>query len=85
MQRRILETYLAPNLHEETDHGPVDHVRLEKLQVADIGVGTLEFNDFPYFGHFAVDEGRVGVTMAVDKSQNMLSFLPAILASEPPR
>lgn len=65
--------------------GAVDHVRLEELQVADIGVAALKLAHFLDLFKLALDEGRVDISLAVDQGQHRMAVFPAVLAGEPTR
>jgi hypothetical protein len=65
--------------------GAVEHVGLEELQIADIGVAALKLAHLLDFFKFALDEGGIGIALAVNQGQYRMAILPAVLASEPSR
>ena len=57
---------LRPDLSEDANVGPVDHLGLEQLKVADISVSSLELDHVSDFLQLVVDEWGVSVTFGVD-------------------
>lgn len=74
---------LRPDLSKDTDVCSVNHIGLEQLHIGNVGVGSLELNDFSNFSQFLSNEWGVGVTAAMDKRQDLMSFLPSVFSSEP--
>lgn len=66
VHHNVHSSKLRPYLCKNTDMCTIDHLRVEEFEVSDIGVRSLEFNDFSDFGHLFVDEWRVGVTVGVN-------------------
>jgi len=74
---------LTPNLDENTDMGTVDHPRLQKLEISNIGVLALKLDGFLDLLEFLCNPGVVSIAFAVDEDEDGLGLLPALLASEP--
>lgn len=60
-----------------------NHARLEKIEVGDVGVATLKFAHVFDIAEFIGDKGVVRIAFAMDESEHLVAFFPAILASEP--
>ena len=76
---------LGPDLREDADVGPVDHVGLEELEEGGVGVAAFEFANVFNVLEFLGDEGAVWVTFAVDEGEHGMAVFPAIFAREPAR
>ena len=76
---------LRPNLAESSDHGTVNHVGLEEIQVCNVGVSALKLAHVLDILEFVRDEGMVRITLAVDEGENGLAIFPSVLAGEPTR
>ena len=74
---------LRPDLGEDTDVGPVDHVWFEEFQERSVGVVAFEFAHCFDILELLDNEGTVRVAFAVDESEHGVAFFPAILAREP--
>jgi hypothetical protein len=72
-------------LRENADVSSVDHLRLEQFKVRDVGIGTLELDDFTDLCHFLGDERRVHITVSVHQSKNTDGVFPTVLLSKPSR
>ena len=76
---------LGPDLREDADVGPVDHVRLEEFQEGGVGVLAFEFAHVFDVFEFLDHEGAVRVAFAVHEGEYGVAFFPAIFAREPTR
>lgn len=76
---------LRPNLGEETNKGTVEHLRLEQVQVGNIGVAALKLAHVLDVLQFVGDKRVVRITLAVHEGQHGTAVLPAVLAGEPTR
>ena len=74
---------LGPDLREDADVCPPDHVGLKELEEGDVAVSALEFAHLLNLFEFLQNEGAIGVAFAVDECQDVMAVLPSILASEP--
>jgi hypothetical protein len=57
----------------------VDHLRLEQFHVSDVGVGTLELDDFTDLCHFLGDERGVDIAFTMHQSEDTNGVFPSIL------
>ena len=64
---------------------PIDHVRLQQLEVRDIGVVALELAHVFDILKFSGNEGTMRIAFSVDERQNCMAIFPAVFASEPSR
>lgn len=76
---------LRPNLGEGTNHGTVDHLRSEEIQVGDVGVAALKLAHVLDVLQLIGDKGVVRVTLAMNEAENVAGFLPAVFACKPAR
>ena len=74
---------MRPDLGEDTDVSPVDHVWLEEFQERSVGVVAFEFAHGFDILELLNNKGTVRVAFAVDESEHGVAFFPAILAREP--
>ena len=74
---------LRPDLCKDTDMGSVDHVRLQKLEIRDIGIVALELAHLFDVLKFPRDPRTIGVAFAVNQCQDCVAVFPAVLASKP--
>lgn len=85
LTHNVHSSELGPDLTEQTDQSTVKHLRLEKVQVGDVGVLALQLALITDILKLEGNEGVATVTLAVDKGQNIVSLLPAVSTSEPAR
>ncbi len=76
---------LRPDLGEDADVGPVDHVRLEEFQEGRVGVLAFEFAHVFDVFEFLDHEWAVRVAFAVHEGEYGVAFFPAVFAREPAR
>lgn len=76
---------LRPNLGKETNMGAVEHSRLEKIKVGNVGVLTLKFAHVLDILEFVRDKWVVRIPFTVDKRKNGVAILPPVFASQPSR
>ena len=74
---------LRPNLGENTNVGPVDHIWLEEFQECSVGVVAFELAHAFDVLKFLNDKRTVGVTFTVYESEHGMALFPTILACEP--
>jgi len=74
---------LGPYLGEDTDVGSVDHVGFEEFEESSVGVLALKLAHIFDVSELMDDERAVGVAFTVYQRKNSVTFLPAVLASEP--
>ena len=84
IQRTFDTCQLRPDLREDADVGPVDHIRLEEFQERSVGVVTFEFAHALDILELLHHKRTVRVAFAVHESEHRVAFLPAILARQPP-
>ncbi len=70
-------------MSEDTDVGSIDHFRLEQFEIADVGVAAFELDHVSYLLHFEVNERSISIALGVDKSKNVVTFLPSVLLRKP--
>ena len=68
---------LGPDLREDADVGPVDHVWFEELEERGVGVVAFEFANAFDVLEFLGDEGAVWVSLAVHESEHGMAVFPA--------
>lgn len=76
---------LRPDLREDADVGPVDHVWFEELQERSVGVVAFKFAHAFYAFKLMDDKRAVGVAFSVDEGEHGVAVFPAIFSSEPAR
>ena len=76
---------LGPDLSEDADVCPVDHIGLEELEVRDVGVFPFEFNLVADLFELRDHKGRVWVASAVDEGEDVACIVPTVLAAKPTR
>ena len=74
---------LGPDLREDANVGPVEHVGLEELQEGRVGVAPFELAHGFDVLELLDDERAVRVASAVDEGEHGVAVFPAILAREP--
>ena len=75
---------LRPDLREDADVGPVDHVRLEEFQEGSVGIVPFELAHAFDILELLQNKRTVRVAFTVDERKHGVAFLPAILARQPP-
>ena len=76
---------LRPDLGEDANMSAVDHVRLEKVEVGDVGVLTFFLDRRLDLAEFELDDWRITVALRVDKSENIMGLFPPVVFGEPAR
>ena len=74
---------LRPDLREDADVGPVDHIWFEELDPRSISVIALKFTHVFDVLEFLHHKGAVRVAFSMDEGQDGVAFFPAVLAREP--
>ncbi len=74
---------LGPDLSEDSNMCPIDHIRFKQLQIGHISVVALKFAHVLDILQFAHDKRRIGVAVAVDECENGVAIFPAVLAGQP--
>ena len=74
---------LRPDLREDTNVGPVDHVWLEELEERSVGVVAFEFAHSFYILEFLDNKRAVRVAFSVDEGEHGVTVFPAIFPCEP--
>jgi hypothetical protein len=74
---------LRPDLSEHADMSAVNHVRLEQLEICDVGVISLKLTHFLDLLQFQLDERIIRITSAMNQGKDSMAVLPAILSCEP--
>ena len=74
---------MGPDLREDADVGPVDHVWLEEFEERNVGVLAFEFAHGLYILELLDDERAVRVAFSVDEGEHGMAVFPAIFAREP--
>lgn len=75
---------LRPNLGKNTNMCPVDHLWLEQFEVRDVGIVSFELAHVLDLVQFKQDERRIAVAFGVNASQDVVTFFPSVLTSQPP-
>jgi hypothetical protein len=74
---------LGPDLSEDADVCPVDHIGLEELEVRDVGVFPFKFDLVADLFELRDHEGCVWVAFAVDEGKDVACVVPSVLAAKP--
>jgi hypothetical protein len=74
---------LGPDLSEDADVCPVDHIGLEELEVRDVGVLPFKFDLVADLFELRDHKGCVRIAFAVDEGEDVVRVVPAVLAAKP--
>lgn len=74
---------LGPDLSEDADMCPVDHIGLEELEVRDVGVFPFKFDLVADLFELRDHERCVWIAFAVDEDEDVARVVPAVLAAKP--
>lgn len=83
LTHNVHASQLRPDLGEKTKNSAVQHLRLEEIDISDIGVTALKLAHVLDVLQFVGNERMVWITLAVDKSQNIPALFPPIFAGKP--
>ena len=74
---------MGPDLREDADGGPVDHVWLAEFKEGSVGVVAFEFASAFYILELLDDEGAIWIAFSVDEGEHSMEISPAIFSREP--
>ena len=76
---------LRPDLSEHANVRAVDVLRVEQFPVGDVGKLCFERTSCLDVFQLVLNEWAIGITLAVNQSQDSVALFPSVLASEPAR
>ena len=76
---------LRPDLGEDADVGPVDHVWFEEFEERSVGIVAFKVAHVFDIGEFSDDKRAVRVAFSVNEGEDGMAVFPAIFPSEPAR
>jgi hypothetical protein len=71
---------LGPDLRKNADMGTIDHVRLEQLEIGNVGVVALKLAHFLDLLQFKLDKRIVRIAFTMNQGEDGMAIFPPVLS-----